>query len=58
MKFILLTLLDDAPVVINVADIACVWPADNPEHSEIIDFNGDAIVVKEEVKLVFEFINE
>lgn len=57
-QFVLLTQEDDSPVVVNVADIACVWPANNPEHSEVIDFEGKAIVVQEEVKLVFEMLKD
>ena len=57
-KFVLLTLVDDAPVIINVSDIASVWPAVNPEHSEVVDFNGECVVVQEEVKLVFEMIKD
>lgn len=58
-KFILLTMLDDSPVVLNVANIDFVQPVlDNPEYSKIVDLDGNATHVKEEVKLVYEYIQE
>ncbi len=56
MKFILLTLFDGTPLVINTSTISHVTQADNPEHSEIVDMEGEAFVVQEEVKLVFEYL--
>lgn len=56
-KFVLLTLLDGSPVVVNTSNIDIVQPLEGlPESSEIVDLEGSAVHVQEEVKLVFEYI--
>jgi len=56
-KFVLLTLLDGSPVVVNTSNIDIVQPLEGlPESSEIVDMEGSAIHVMEEVKLVYEYI--